>query len=269
MVKVSKKTHKKDDLFDKLNSKLADLSEQDIKSLIDIEMKKSPDEINMDYIDFCYDILAAKKNNPPQIIIRENKHKKIRFSRALIAAAVLIIFAATTLSVSAYVFDFNIPSYIAHVIDGNAQVDPNLNNADTTADGYTLTDTEVAKQLADYGITPVTFPEKMIKENCSIISIENITTDESVQKEIYVLFEYSGHSGSLSISQLNEEHEWVGEETVMEVTSAEMIHINGMDILIFEQEGNCSIIYRDGLTKYNISIECDMDMALKFAKSIK
>lgn len=259
----------KRELLEMINSKLTDLSEDDIKVLINKELEKNTEEIDMDYIDLCYELLAIKKSNSQEKDIKVSNRRKIIPIRVLIAVAIIILFVGTTFTVSAYFFNFNIPQHIAQLIEGNAQIDPNLENTDKTADSYLLTDTDLAKQFAEYGISPVTFPEEMINEDCSIISIENMTTDESVQKDIFVRFEYFGNAGSLSVSQSNADFEWVGEETVMEVNSAEIININGMDILIFEQDGNCSIIYKDHLTKYNISIECDMDTALSFAKSIK
>ena len=79
-----------------------------------------------------------------------------------------------------------------------------------------------------------------------------MTTDESIQKDILVRFEYLGTAGSLSVSQSTADYEWVGEETVMDVDSAEMIHTNGMDIMIFERDNNCIILYQDNLTLYRI-----------------
>ncbi|MFR3418942.1 MAG: hypothetical protein ACLTSM_02640 [Eubacterium sp.] len=54
-------------------------------------------------------------------------------------------------------FNFDIPQSIAKLIDNNAEIDYNLENADTTADGYALLDSDFAKQLADYGITLLHF----------------------------------------------------------------------------------------------------------------
>lgn len=259
---------KKDDLLDMFNSKINDLSVNEIKVLIDQELRKKEDEIDMEYIDFCYELIKTKENSPIPTDNQIKRRKKIRPSRIMIAAAIMLILTVASVTVYAYVVDFNIPQYIAQLIEGNAEIDPNLENADTTADGYELTDTDLAKQLAEYGISPVTFPEELIEE-CSIISIENLTADESIQKDVYICFEYLGAAGSLSVSQSSAEYEKVGEETIMEIVSAEMIHVNGMDIMIFEQEKTCSIIYKDRLTKYSISIECDMETALKFAESIK
>lgn len=42
-----------------------------------------------------------------------------------------------------------------------------------------------------------------------------------------------------------------------------------MDILIFERDNSCSIIYRDNVTEYNIHLKSDIETAIEFAESIK
>ena len=71
------------------------------------------------------------------------------------------------------------------------------------------------------------------------------------------------------IDYTNGFHDIHSELTVMDVEAGEMININGMDVLIFEQEKKCTIIYRDNLTDYYIYLECDFETAKEFAKTIK
>lgn len=254
---ISKKKLKK-----MIASDFTDLSTEEIKSLIQKEVDKGPDEIDSDYIDLCFELLSIKNNST-----NKRKIKLTKSAKSLLAAAVLVVVFISTITVSAQ-FNLNIPEKIVQLINGNAEIDYNLENADTTADGYALLDTDLAKQLADYGITPVTFPEEIIKENCKITKIEMVM-NEDVLKIVDIDFEYSGQNGSLYIQQISENTESTGVSTVMDVKSGQMINVNGMDILLFEQEGNCKIKYKDNLTTYDISLDCDMKTAIKFAESIK
>ena len=135
----------KKELLEMINSKLTDLSEDDIKVLINKELEKNTEEIDMDYIDLCYELLAIKKSNSQEKDIKVSNRRKIIPIRVLIAVAIIILFVGTTFTVSAYFFNFNIPQHIAQLIEGNAQIDPNLENTDKTADSYLLTDTDLAK----------------------------------------------------------------------------------------------------------------------------
>lgn len=244
-----------------IDSDFTDLSTEEIKALIQKEVDKGPDKLDTDYIDLCFELLAVKGNA---------KGKGVKFKKPakvlLVAVALMVVFIST-ITASAQ-FNFNIPQSIAKLIDNNAEIDYNLENADTTADGYALLNTDLAKQLADYGITPVTFPEEMTKENCKVIQIEDVSVDET-WKIISVDFYYNKQKGWLRVEQMSEEFETAGVSTVMDIKSGQMININGMDILLFEQEGSYKIKYKDNNTTYDISLDCDSETAIKVAESIK
>lgn len=254
---ISKKKLKK-----MIASDFTDLSTEEIKALIQKEGDKGPDEIDTDYIDLCFELLSIKNNST-----NKRKIKLTKSAKVLLAAAVLMVVFISTITVSAQ-FNLNIPEKIVQLINGNAEIDYNLENADTTADGYALLDTDLAKQLADYGITPVTLPEEMTKENCKVIQIEDVSVDET-WKIISVDFYYNNQKGWLRVEQMSEELETAGVSTVMDIKSGQMININGMDIIMFEQDNRCSIIYKDNLTTYEISLDCNLETAMKIAESIK
>ena len=241
-------------------SDFTDLSTEEIKALIQKEVDKGPDELDTNYIDLCFELLSIKNNDTNKRKIKFTKPAKV-----LLATAVLMVVFISTITVSAQ-FNLNIPQKIAQLINGNAEIDYNLENADTTADGYTLLDTDLAKEIADYGITPITFPEEMIKENCKITQIEDVSPDETWK---VINFDYNGQQGWLRIDQMSEDLESTGVKSVNNIKSGQMIKVNGMDVLVFEQENNCAIVYKDNLTTYNISLYCDLGTAIKFAESIK
>lgn len=255
--KLSKKKLKK-----MIASDFTDLSTEEIKALIQKEVDKEPDEIDTDYIDLCFELLSIKNSKQ-----KANKVKFIKPTKVLLAAAVLMVVFISTITVSAQ-FNLNIPQKIAQLINGNAEIDYNLENADTTADGYALLDTDLAKEIANYGITPITFPEEMIKENCKITQIEDVSPDET-WKVISIDFNYNNQRGWLRIEKMSEELESTGVWSVNDIESGQIIKANGMDVLVFEQENSCAIIYKDNLTTYDISLYCDLETAIKFAESIK
>ena len=258
------------ELLEISESGLADMSCEQIKQLIQKETEKDYEQLNTDFIDLCFDMLAMKQNNESLPIKNVKKSsKKTTIRKALLYVAVFIMFVITTLTVSASVFHFNIPKEISSWIEGNAKTDINLKLTDTTAYGYLLENSDLAVKLKAQGILPITFPEELIKENSEIIKINNITTDSTVSLDVYVEFNYNNAFGTLTVSKYTENFEWTGEMVTPDVLSAEMIKVNGMDILIFEQKDSCIIQYKDNLTEYNIYLKSDMETAIKFAKSIK
>lgn len=259
----------KEELLEAIDSRLNDLTENEIKELIEKELSKESDQIDMDYIDLCYDILETKRSGNVPYEIRKAKLTARKPAKAFLIAAIVAAFAVSTLTASAFVFD--IPAKIAQYRNGNAEIDFNLENADITADGYALLDSEPAKQLAEFGITPVTLPEEMIKENCEITNIENQTQEESVAHTAEIEFEFNGKYGFILIEQFAKDFEFVGEFVAHDINSGQMINANGMDILVLEHEsGLYSIIYKDNSTHYDISLyDSDIDTAMQFARSIK
>lgn len=252
------------------DSGLADMSCEQIRQLIQKESQKNYEDINTDFIDLCFDVLSIKQDGKPLNIKNVNKKvNKIKVKKILLAAAVFMIFIATTLTVSASVFHFNIPKEISSWIKGDAKTDINLKLADTTADGYLLENSDFANKLEAQGLSPITFPEELIKENSKIIKIDNITTDKTISTDVEIEFNYNNAFGSLAVSQYAENFEWAGEMVTLDVLSAEMIKVNGMDVLIFEQKDSCIIQYKDNITEYNIYLKSDMETAIEFAKSIK
>lgn len=247
-----------------LNSGFTDLSPEDIKYFIKTELEKDESEIDTDYVDMLFRLLAIKQNRH----VEKKSYYKKPF-KVIAAAAIIIVFFASALTVSAQVFNFNIPQKIAQFLGGKAEIDFDLESADITADGYALTETDLAKRIAELGIAPITFPEEMINENCEITKIEDLTTEQNVSRNALIDFEYQGNCGSLLIIQHIDDWEWTGIDDSMDVISGQMISINGMDVLVFEHEGSCSIRYKDNLTRYDIYLECDINSAIQFAKSIK
>lgn len=264
----------RDKLLEMINAEPISFTIEEIENIMDEELEKAPEEMDGELVQICLNVLTEAHSEAEKVEVEPEK-KKIYYRkpfRALIAAAVIILFIASALTVSAQVFNFNIPKEIAKLINGNAQIDMNLENADTTADGYALLETEFAKEIAEkIGITPITFPEEMIGENCEITEIENYTVDETVSLDALIDFEYMGNYGDLIIIQYQQDFEFVGVDQSIDVISGQMIKANGMDILIFEHKGgnSCTIRYKDNLTEYCIDLKCDIDTAIQFAESIK
>lgn len=243
------------------------LSKQELEEIIENELLKSESEMDADLIEYCLDNI--KKLQLSEESNKKEESKKVfvinpKIWRVLVAMSVILVFAVT-----ASAFYFNIPEEIAQLINGNAELDFNLENADTTADGYALLETDLAKELESFGIMPVTFPEAMVRKECKISKIENQTVDESISLGVCIFFEYNKSLGRMLIDQKTPYEEIAGTTAVMDVEAGEMINVNGMDVLVFEQEKKCTIIYRDNLTDYYIYLECDFETAKEFAKTIK
>lgn len=244
-------------------SNTSNLSKEEIKTLIDKELTKNPEDVDTGYIDLCFELMSICEKSENNVVSIKPRYIK----KPIMVAAVIMVLCVSLISVSAIYF--NIPEKIAQLINGNAELQYPMENADTTADGYALLETDLAKELESFGITPVTFPGALVEENCKITKIENTTIDETISLNADIYFSYDGFEGCLIISQSKPMDESIGMSTVMDIKSAEMIKVNGMDVVVFEQEKICTIRYKDDLTEYDVTLYSDFETAREFAKTIK
>lgn len=254
----------KNELLEMIDSKLTNLTEEEILELINNELSKDNEQVDMSYVDTCYDLLEIKRSG----VVYTTKPKIKKPIKVLLIAAAFVVITVSSVTVSAQL-NLNIPQKIAQLINGNAKIDYNLENADTTADGYALLDTDLAKRLAEYDVYPITFPEAITKENCIINNIEDLTEDVSIFTCINIEFKYDDFFGKMLISKYAKEKIWAGNTTDMNVVSGQMINVNGLDVLVFEHNNYCIVLYKDKNTEYSLYIETDIDTAIKIVNTIK
>lgn len=253
----------KNDLEKIVSSGFTDLSEEQIKKLISKELDKEIDKVDTDYIDLCFELFEIRNKD-------NAKMKRKNALKIMLIAAVFVSIIVSTISVSAQILNFDIPKTIAKLVNGNAEIDVNLEHLKKKADGYALNETELAKQISSFGISNVTIPEKLTGEDCKIVNVCDYSSNLSSAKEIGAELEYNGNYVRVLVLKNEFDGKWVGSKTAMDVISGKMINVNGMDILIFERDNSCSIEYKDGFTEYIIYLEeTDMDTAIEIAKSIK
>ncbi len=240
---------------------LEDLTYEQLQARIKEESEKDPEEIDMDYVDFCFRLLEQKK---PQA----KKHVRYSMKITIAVAAVLIVLVSSFGALAG--FRSQKTDDFVQVKNGIVIVDWSVENAKTTAESHALMNTELGKQIQTFGISPITVPEGLIKENGTINEIQNTTADAALSTEVTVEFRYSDYDGQLVLTQYSQTYEKNGKTTLSDVIHSRAIQVNGMGILLFEQKDRCVILYKDGLTYYKIDLNCaDIDTALQLAKSIR
>ena len=257
--------YSKNELLKMINSELLDLSEKEIITLINNELNKDTNKIDMDYVDMCYELLEFKRNNKHNSLPMLKSKKLAKIS---LIAAIIVVVTISTLTVSAQIFNFNIPQKIASLINGNAEIDMSFDFVNTYAETYDLTNSKLAEDLEKNNIAPITFPNKMTESSCIISNISYSSNENNISSDATVEFKYKNFYGNMIVRQYNDDYVFEGSITEMDVISGQMINSNGMDVLILERDDSCSIIYRDNKTEYIIYLESNISTAMEFAKSI-
>lgn len=266
-----KRKYKENDLKEKIFSEIGELSKEEIKKLIDKELEKNPEDVDTDYIDTCFELMAlCEENNAEKL----KPQKKRNVKKALLTVAAVVVILTSVISVSAVYF--NIPQEIAEWIDGKVKMKYPSENT-SSAEEYKLLNSDIAKFFEECDISPVTFPEALLDENCEIIRNENLTGNrENIEfKNAEIVFKFNGESTEniMTVFQYENKAQVSGLSEISDVKNAENIKVNGMDILLFETDEACIIEYTDENTKYIIYLYSDFykisDNAKEFVKTIK
>lgn len=256
-------------IFKIAESGLMDLSCEQIKELIKNETEKDYDKIDTEFIDVCFELLEFKQQEK-NTFDKNSRIKKSVLKNVFIYAAIISVFVVTTLTVSAYAFHFNIPEQISYLISNKANTDINLSFANSKANTHISdnSNSKLVNKIKKQGISQFTIPAEL-ERNAEIECVKNISTDTSVSTDVEVKFKYNDIVGVLSISQFVDDINWSGESVSEDIVSAEMLNVNGMDVLLFERKNNCTIQYKDNYTVYRIYLTTNLKKAKEFARTIK
>lgn len=189
---------------------------------------------------------------------------KVSFKKMLLVAVISVLLFAVATTVSAYVFDFNIKEELVEFFDDHILL--HLDKVDSTADSYSLLGTDLAKELEENGISPVTLPAALLTEEWKVIEItkknENIFIHNSIR------LESDENTVIINITRYTEE-QYVSKSSIRYPNKGTELDVNGLQVFVFDLKREPYIKYRDSKTKYSISLNTTYEAALEIAKTIK
>ena len=260
------------DFLSFVNDKSIDLSEQELESVIDTELEKPANTMDIELIEQCLDALddlntnktciTDKKESDKDRVPGRMTHKFKRIFAALVAAALLFVSA---ISVSAFVFDVDLFNGIIEFYDDYIRI--RFNNRDDRANEYELLGSELAKKLAENGITPVLLPEAMLMDGYVIESIEYEKTEVVITANIH--YTLRGKEGHIVIDKYAQKEAVPSVEYLYPDAKIRKIDASNLSVYIMEQNGKGTIAYQDYLTVYFIVTPLYYEDAVEFAKTIK
>jgi hypothetical protein len=255
-----------------LNDKSLDNSiEERLGKILDEELEKPEEEMDADLIEYCLDKLnRIEEIKQAKQVEKGNgdtngKRIKPRLIKIIAVAAAILVFLAGALSASAVIFDIELFDGIVEIYNDYVRI--NYFKTDDKTDSHKLLETELAKELAANGFSPVLLPEAIFSEEYKITDIEYQFTE--LVDAANIAFKYKRKLGSIRITKHAME-EIMPDIEYPHVTSAiEKIEVNGIDVYCFMQGKIASINYRDGLYLYTVRVPTRLDEAIELAKTIK
>ena len=253
-----------EDLLSILNEKSMSFTLKELDEMLDEELNKSPDEMDVDLVDECTDILLRETKR----IKREQlaKARRIKIGKILAAAAIMMVIISIALPVGARYINSNVSDKIVMFYDNCFNI--NLLEGQTQAEKYSDPNHKLVKALNEKGIDNVILPALMLTDEFDFGGIELMQND--LGDLIRLKFNNSDlYGGWIYINIINPKH--LEDELKMDnqFDTVKQIEVNGLDVIVFSNDENSTITYIDNLTKYDINLEnCNYNTAIEIAQSI-
>lgn len=242
----------------------------EIEEIMDEELNKAPDEMDTDLVDICADILEReyfKETAEPKS--KNQKVKKFKAGKVLLIAAILIMILGLSLSASAKFLNIDASEKVVEFVYNHFHV--NLGDENKYDDSYSSNGLKLISDLNDIGFENIVLPNALLSEDyyakININSIENIE-----QSSIEFKSSSEDISGIILITMhTNSNYNFaIGQRLMLDsYNQVKQISVNGIDILVFSDETTSYIYYIDKNIEYDISINCNFDLAVKIAEAIK
>lgn len=260
---MNKKNRKKE-IEKMIFSGFKDLSPNEIRRMIDREISKDESEIDIAYLDTCFELLEIKESQNTE------KSKKIKLRRTLrtvLIAAVFTTLMVTALTATAKVYHFEVSDKIVSVYDDFFDI--NLGNTDSNAYNDIKNQNGINTYVENYGFEEVMLPSVFDNVEWSITDtqFENIESGEKIQLEM----KNNDYSVRVNINHTNSEFWFQDSRKIStDYELAQQLNVSNIDVIVFS-ENNINIInYRQGSNDYWIHIDnCTFDKTLEIAKTIK
>lgn len=259
------------DILRCINDKLAELPKTELERIIDEELEKPEDIMDADLIEYCLDALNELSTEERRVVGKEKvgdtNGKRImrRFKRVIAVAVAAVLLFAGTVSVSAVVFDLNPFESIVEFYDNYIRI--RFDNNDDKADEYRLLGSELAKELADNGISPVLLPEVITSEKCELFLIKYNVTNSITTADIS--FSIDNQSCFLNIKMYSDSNSVPALDFPNASNQVEQIKVSNLIAYVFEQGKNSTIVYQDGLIQYSMGLPLGINDAIELAKTLK
>lgn len=274
----------KDTLLAALKSESMLLTVEEIEGIMNEELEKSPEEMDTQLIDLCADVLdkvyfAAEENTAPQEEIQNhektNKNKKrIKFSKVILAAAIIVIALSIAIPVSARFFHKEADDNIVEYDNKNNWFQDNLLNGQHNAIKHSDPNNDLIKELKDKGLDDIILPSYFLDHDYT--RTVNKQNDDDLFLDMLIDFKMeNGCKGYIGISKHKTKvtEDIIGQGAMgPHMDSVKQITVNGMDVLIYypsSTENEVYIIYVDNNVEYSIDIlNCDLDTGVEIAKTL-
>lgn len=224
----------------------------ELMELMNAELEKSEDEMDVDFICRCLDALDTKNVQQKD----NTKSKRIKLGRLLLIAAIVAVIISIAVPAGAKLLRINADNGVVNY--NKDHFDINLSNDNT----------DLKATLEDNGIGDVILPSCFYDgykvTDFSVFKIEDnncVTYTMSIEKDIIC---------AVNIDAYEKSYEFSNGDTKgpNNFSNVEQIEVDGIKALVFSDETMSYIYYIVDNFEYNITLDCNSEKAMEIAKTI-
>lgn len=256
----------------------------EIEEIMDAELEKSPEDMDVELVEMCAEILAnelvpltGEQPSPEKTMIfpeeisaqsvLPSSKRKVKVGKILLIAAVIGLLCAVAIPAGARFMPSEAADKIIDFCYDHFKINLRGDEPDTASSG----ENDWVNNLILENLHTLKLPEILLSDEYEK-SVR--TQDEENIKVILVDISNStsGISGNIMITQYKDEnvelHNGVGNVSTKN-KYFEQISKSDIDVLVFGDDEEMYIKYIDSNIEYEIALCTDFDTALKIAESIK
>lgn len=257
-----------------LDDKSWDYNKNTIEQMMEKELEKEPEDINMEFVDACMNYLTGySENKAPEkdkVINNKTRHKRIKFSRLLIAAIIIVVSVSIGITSYAKANDIKITDVFVEIFYEHATIDYS-NKENTTQDAaIPYNSTKLYKELQEGGIEDIALPTDLYSAKYENLNWYN----NDISNSVGFVAKVENENVSIYIETFSNENLIANIDIQGQFTASKKIEVNGMDVYLFERNGDdpkkvlTTISYQTGLTQYGIDCHYSIDEAEQFIKNM-
>lgn len=249
---------KNEDFLKMFEDRDAEISTEELEKIIETELQKPEDRTDTDLIEMCLDEIKGKT------VRQARKNVAKRRPKVAAAAVAAVLFLCGIVTASAVLEKDNFENIFEFYKD---KILIHFDYASRNATEYGLTDSALAKELSENGISPVFLPEALTGDEAEIISVRYSNYEEYITADITFL--YNGTQGSMTVTKYNFENIIPKSYDKSGSQKLEVIERAGVYVFVIGKNRESVIFYQEGLVNYEIRLQLDFDEAKAFAQTVK
>lgn len=243
-----------------LTEKSVSFTQEELKNIINEELEKGEDEMDVELIDQCLDLLDSSANNN----CKAKDKKKIKIKKLLLIAAIIAVLLCIAVPVGAKFLSVDASNNVVKYNGDHFKIDmseENLNNtldieslkqqinlekialpADLFTDDYVLSD--FTEEKVDDSLTTINFAAKTDELSCIIYINKYQNIDD-----------YENYIGKFAVPD--------------NFQYFKQLKVDSIDVLVYSDDVNSAIYYYCDNCEYHITLsDCKFDTAVSLAETL-